>query len=177
MGEEVLTDMELIALNFLEREKWLKIIVKLGIKPRKFSELTEILNSTTLSKFFKRLQDLGLVEKLKGIDYRNRYYKLTERGERVLAIVKEKLKDALLELLRKEKIEVEKEGNYYYVSKEDWEKFAGYEKWVMRVDLREVMDLLGAKWIRDNRGKMWIRIPRKFVIEEKQDEKKESLFL
>ncbi len=55
------------------------------------------LPQSTAYRILKRLRELGLVEAYRGLDYRKRYYKLTELGHRVA----NKLKEMLLELLRR----------------------------------------------------------------------------
>ena len=51
---------------------------------------------STAYRVLKRLRELGLVESYRGIDYRKRYYKLTEQGVKVA----EKLKELILDRLR-----------------------------------------------------------------------------
>ena len=54
------------------------------------------LPQSTAYRVLKRLRELGLVEAYRGLDYRKRYYKLTELGRNVA----EKLKELLIEKLK-----------------------------------------------------------------------------
>jgi len=54
------------------------------------------LPQSTAYRILKRLRELGLVEAYRGLDYRKRYYKLTELGRNVA----EKLKELLIEKLK-----------------------------------------------------------------------------
>ncbi len=120
-GRSVLSDAEVLASEIIGNKKLLAIFVRLGSKPRSAKELVNVsvfevvkkrdryggyseevvavrLPQTTMYRLLKRLVDVGLVEVRRGIDYRKKYYRLTDLGREVLGKVKGLIKQAMRDL-------------------------------------------------------------------------------
>ena len=107
-GLRVVTEAEVLAAEVASDKRLLAMILVLSSRPRQAKELVGVrfyeegrwkqrtMPQSTAYRILKRLKELGLVEAYKGLDYRKRYYKLTELGRNVA----EKLKELLIEKLK-----------------------------------------------------------------------------
>jgi len=122
MARKVLTDVDVLASEILTNKKLLAVFLELGERPKQAKELVSAriyvktkvkdrygdyvekfvpkdLPQSTMYRLLKKLVNTGLAEVYRGIDFRKRYYKLTELGkkvlDKVLGTIKETLKDRM----------------------------------------------------------------------------------
>ena len=133
----VVSEPEVIAAEILTNPKMLAVFLELGERPKAAKELvnagryvikkvegkygteTKIvklpLPTSTVYRILRKFVDTSLVRVYKGVDRRKKYYKLTEKGEKVL----EKILQIIVDTLRKEGEKDEKRRGYrklYYIT-------------------------------------------------------------
>jgi DNA-binding PadR family transcriptional regulator len=109
------------------------------------------LPQSTAYRVLKRLRELGLVEAYRGVDFRKRYYKLTDLGVKVA----EKLKEMILEKLR-EKAEKSHRTGKLIVSRSKVEESAE----AIGVEPRVLIEALGLKRSKEDYGEPYV-LPKK----------------
>jgi len=137
MARKVLTDVDVLASEILTNKKLLAVFLELGERPKQAKELVSAriyvkakvkdrygdyekyvgkkLPQSTMYRLLKKLVNTGLAEVYRGIDFRKRYYKLTELGKKVLNKVLEVIKETLKDYM--DKIDYEYTKQYEVLSK------------------------------------------------------------
>ena len=169
---KVLSDPEILATEILSSRKHLAVFLKLAGRPCTAKELVNSsimvkvkrkarehyeevvkeewrvkrLPKSTMYRILKRLKDLGLVEVYKGLDYRKRYYRLTDLGRKVLEKIVETIKETLRDDLKPSKeLDLEEYKGYRGLSEEKFKELV-YEK--IRLPFRDVMKALNARRVK-----------------------------
>ncbi len=141
---KVLSDVDVLASEILTNRKLLAVFLELGERPKQAKELVSAsvyvkakvkdrygdyeektipkkLPQSTMYRLLKKLVSVGLAEAYKGIDYRKRYYKLTELGDKVLNKVLATIKESL-------KNHMDKVSDYYKAGLEEYEGYRVLEE-------------------------------------------------
>jgi len=137
----VLPDPEILAAEILSNKKYLAVFLKLAKRPKTAKELVNSyimvkrkvkseygsyyeekwvatkFPRSTMYRVLKRLKELGLIEVYKALDYRKKYYRLTDLGKQVLEKVIKTIKESL-------KSELEPAKNIRYMP-EEYEGYRG----------------------------------------------------